>query len=166
MPASRVPILAPKDPTGVNDHDMNDADGFSEDWQTIFTQIMCTFIFVSVILMAKGQFTSASKDGALLGLAIVLVLFGLIQVANHHAASFNPAVTLALTMFQVSVLENTGGYLTHYFYAYFAGPLIGGLIAGIFVKNHAKLHEPEGGQKGLPSAQDDETNGLVNGSAA
>jgi|Transcript_1231 aquaporin Z len=153
----RVPVLAPKDPTGKNTHDMGE-DGFSEDWQTIFTQIMCTFVFVSVILMVKGKFTAPSKDGALLALTVVVTLGGLIQVANHHAASFNPAVTLGLTIFQTSVLENTGGYLTHYFYAYFIGPLLGGALAGIFSNLHAPLHEPA---KGTLDEDDEESADLL-----
>jgi len=135
------------------------ADGFSEDWQTFFTQFMCTFIFVAVILMVKGQHTSPSKDGALLGLTVVLVLFGLINVAAHHAASFNPAVTLALTVFQSSLLENTGGYLTHYFYAYFIGPLLGGSLAGLLASHHASLHAPEG--KTANNSHDEESANLL-----
>lgn len=66
VPAKRVPILAPSDPEGEFDYDMaGDHDGFSEDWQTLMTQIMCTFIFVAVILMIKGQGTAPSRDGAL-----------------------------------------------------------------------------------------------------
>ena len=156
-----MPVLAPKDPTGVNKYDMDDADGFTEDWQTIFTQIVCTFIFVSVILMVKGQVTrntSPSSDGALLAMTVVLTLGGLISVANHHAASFNPAVTLGLTIFQTQVLENVGGYLTHYFYAYFLGPFIGGAVAGLFANLHAPLHLPA---KGGPQSADEEAAGLV-----
>jgi len=161
---SRVPVLAPKDPTGKNKFDMNDADGFSEDWQTIFTQIVCTFIFVAVILMVKGQVTkktSPSSDGALLALTVVLTLGGLISVANHHAASFNPAVTLGNTILQLQVLENTGGYLSHYFYAYFLGPLIGGGLAGFFANLHAPLHEPS--KLGGAGSRDEESTGLING---
>lgn len=59
-----------------------------------------TFVFVAVILMLKGGFTAPSRDGALQALTVAFTLGGLIQVANHHAASFNPAVTVALTAFQ------------------------------------------------------------------
>lgn len=129
----------------------DDHDGFSEDWQTLLTQVMCTFIFVAVILMIKGQGTAPSRDGALQALTVALTLGGLIQVANHHAATFNPAVSTALTVFQNSVLENEGGYLTHYFYAYFFGPLIGGLLAGLFSRVHNPLHEKEEKKGGLPA---------------
>ena len=137
----RVPILAPTDPKGENDYDMaSDHDGFSEDWQTLLTQVTCTFIFVAVILMIKGQGTAPSRDGALQALTVALTLGGLIQVANHHAATFNPAVSTALTLFQNMVLENEGGYLTHYFYAYAFGPMIGAMLAGFFSRFHNSLH--------------------------
>jgi glycerol uptake facilitator-like aquaporin len=93
--------------------------------------------------MLKGGKTNPSNDGALQALTVALTLGGLIQVANHHAASFNPAVTLGLTLFQTQALENTNGYLSHYFYAYFVGPWIGGLLAGLFARVHRPLHEPD-----------------------
>ena len=49
--------------------------------------------------MLKGTRTNPSNDGALQALTVALTLGGLIQVANHHAATFNPAVTLAMTVF-------------------------------------------------------------------
>jgi len=111
--------------------------------------------------MLKNQKTNPSNDGALQALTVAFTLGGLIQVANHHAASFNPAVTLGLTVFQSIALENVNGYLTHYFYAYFAGPFIGGFLAGLFARLHRPLHEE---QKGVPSSQDaEERERLLNG---
>lgn len=92
---------------------------------------------------------------------MVLTLGGLIQVANHHAASFNPAVSVGLTVFQTLWLDNEGGYLTHYFYAYVFGPLIGGFLAGAFSRVHNPLHEEEKKGTGLPAQQDDEGASLV-----
>ena len=111
----------------------------------MFTQIMCTFIFVLVILMIKGMYNSKSSpsgDGALLALAVVTVLGALIHVGHHAGASYNPAVTLGLTIFQTQTLENEDGYLSHYFYAYFAGPFIGGLLAGLFANWHTPVFGP------------------------
>ncbi len=112
--------------------------------------------------MLKNQKTNPSNDGALQALTVAFTLGGLIQVANHHAASFNPAVTLGLTVFQTIALENVNGYLTHYFYAYFAGPFIGGFLAGLFARLHRPLHEEQ--SKGVPSYQDaEERERLLNG---
>ena len=154
----RVPVLAPLDPKSEGDYDMStDSDGFSEDWQTLFTQITCTFIFVATILMLKGQLTSPSKDGALQALTVAFTLGGLLQVAAHHAASFNPAVSLSLTIFQVMSLENDGGHLTHYFYAYFIGPLLGGLLAGVFSRlNTDILTKHKAQMDGLPAQADED----------
>lgn len=160
IPEHRVPIMAPTDPSNNTEFDMaDDHDGFSENWQTFITQVMCTFIFVAVILMLKGQLTGPSKDGVLIALTVALTLGGLIQVANHHAASFNPAVSLGLTVFQTQCLENTGGYLTHYFYAYFCGPLLGGFLAGVFSRFHGPVHA---GEDQKPAAQEEEQNPLIN----
>ena len=40
-------------------------------------------------------------------------------------------------------LENTNGYLTHYAFAYLAGPAIGGVAAGLFHLVHANAFVPE-----------------------
>ena len=58
------------------------------------------------------------------------------------------------------VLDNKGGYLTHYFYAYITGPLLGGLLAGVFSRFHNPLHAEEA-KKGLPANQDEEQNSLM-----
>jgi len=109
--------------------------------------------------MLKGARTNPSNDGALQALTVALTLGGLIQVANHHAASFNPAVTLALTIFQTQALDNDNGYLSHYYYAYFVGPLIGGFLAGLFARIHRPLHEDQ--PKSLPQSQDEERASLL-----
>lgn len=113
--------------------------------------------------MLKGGYTAPSRDGALQALTVAFTLGGLIQVANHHAASFNPAVTVALTTFQTMTLENTGGYLTHYFFEYFFGPLLGGIAAGLFSLTHIPLHKQESRPKGIPETEEDEEDraGLV-----
>ena len=113
--------------------------------------------------MVKGKYTSPSTDGALKAIAVVLTLGGLIHVANHTAASFNPAVTVGLTSFQNFVLpNNTEGYLTHYTWAYFFGPLVGGALSGVFSLGHKQLFEPEPVKaKGIPAAQNEEEEGLV-----
>jgi len=120
---------------------------------------MCTFIFVAVILVLKGSYTNPSKDGVLQALTVALTLGGLIQVANHTAASFNPAVTVGLTVLQVNNLDNTDGYLTHYFYAYFLGPLVGGALAGIFSRFHNPHHAPEA--KSLPADTEEDKTALL-----
>ena len=52
VPQEYVPVLAPENTTATGA--MN---GFREDFQTFFSQALCTFIFVSVILMLKGRKT-------------------------------------------------------------------------------------------------------------
>ena len=139
VPEQYVPILCPKDPS---DPSKCEQGSYQLTLQLWATQTICTFVFVSVILMVKGQYTSPSTDGALKAMAVVLTLGGLIQVANHTAASFNPAVTAGLTAFQNYVLVNSDQYLTHYMTGYFFGPLLGGLLAGIFAHSHHGLHDP------------------------
>lgn len=159
----RVPILAPADPKGVDRYDMGlGEEGFGEDGQVCITQIVCTFTFVAVILVLKGGMTAPSKDGALQALTVALTLGGLIQVATRAAASFNPAVTVGLTVMQTAYLENKGGYLTHYFYAYYIGPLVGGILAGLFSRIHNPIIAPPAAKS---MADDEEQDNLISNQA-
>ena len=139
VPEQYVPKLCPKNPARPDECQTYQ---FNLDFQIWLTQAICTFVFVSVILMIKGKYTSPSTDGALKALAVVFTLGGLIHVANHTAASFNPAVTSGLTAFQNYVLVNKNEYLTRYLTPYFFGPLLGGALAGLFSLTHHDLHKP------------------------
>lgn len=72
-------------PVDVNDAekacDGADGNGFHYDFQAIYTQVICTFIFVSVILMVKGigkENMAPTSDGMLGPLTVALTLAGLI----------------------------------------------------------------------------------------
>lgn len=153
IPDDRVPVLAPK----AVDGDGVDKEG-SAVWEVLFTQIVLTFIFVAVILTIKTAATTPSKDGVLQALTVVLTLAGLIMVATHTAACFNPAVAVALTHFQTSRLDNSTGYLSDYFTGYFFGPLLGGILAGFFSMLQESLVTTP--PKGLPESRDDEAEPL------
>ena len=58
--------------------DNTDGDGFHYNFQAIYTQVVCTFIFVSVILMVKDKATAPTSDGVLGALTVCLTLAGLI----------------------------------------------------------------------------------------
>ena len=98
--------------------------------QTIWSQFICTFIFVSVILVLKGSKSRAPTDDlVLVALAVALTLWALITLNYHTGACFNPAVACGQTFFQIMHLDG-GDWLSHYYYAYTLGPILGGIAAG------------------------------------
>ena len=120
------------------------ADGnFTLNINTLVNEITCTFIFVSVILMVKGKHTSPTTDGIAGAMAVVATLMGMIKTGMRLGACFNPAVGFALILNAFLWLENTNGYLTHYWYAYLVGPAIAGVAAGLFHLMHAKAFEKD-----------------------
>ena len=141
-----VPILAPTNfVTGKIDNAPNEL-GFSMDLQVLTNEIVCTFIFISVILMVKGEHTAGDRKGIGAAMCVVLTLLCVIVSTNKLGACFNPAVGFALTANSIFMLSSAGkagnAYLYHYLYAYVLGPLIGGLCAGFFHNLVAKEHEP------------------------
>lgn len=56
-------------------------------------------IFVSVILILKGERTAPTKDLIHVGLTVALTLWGLITLDYHTGACFNPAVAIGQTFF-------------------------------------------------------------------
>ena len=98
----------------------------------MWTQIICTFVFVSVILMVKGISAKnpLSKDGAAGALAVMATLYGMIWVGMNAGPCFNPAVGIAFSIIELWQTTNPNNAYTHYLYAYTLGPAIGGIIAG------------------------------------
>lgn len=140
---------------------------FSLNINVAVNEIVCTFIFVSVILMVKGRNTAPTTDGIAGAIGVVATLMGMIKTGARLGACYNPAVGVGLILNQFLWLENTNGYLTHYAYGYLAGPAIGGFLAGIFHLMHAKAFEPK-----VPVQQEhrnkvkgfaEERNTLING---
>lgn len=147
VPKSYIPVLAPQ--STIVSEGFN---GFHEDVQLFWSQAICTMIFVSVILILKGERTAPTKDLIHVGLTVALTLWGLITLDYHTGACFNPAVAISQTFFQMQHLENTNSWLSHYLYGYTMGPLVGGGVAGLFFLMHEKCHmEPESQQPDLQS---------------
>ena len=68
------------------------------DLQVLTNEIMCTFIFVSVILMVKGEHTAGDRKGIAAAICVVLTLMCCIAATNKFGACFNPAVAVSLTV--------------------------------------------------------------------
>jgi len=114
---------------------------FSMDLNVIINEVVCTFIFVSVILMVKGEHTAGDRRGIGAAMSVVVTLLCCIAATNKYGAAFNPAVGIALTINSILKLGKAH-YLYHYCYAYTLGPALGGLFAGFFHIIHAKAHKP------------------------
>lgn len=165
-----VPTLCPK-----NKFDSTDCDGavsghFHLTLNTLVNEIVCTFIFISVILMVKNAKINPNRDGIAGALAVVATLLGMIKVGMRLGACFNPAVGLAAIINQNMWKVNTANTLTHYTFAYTAGPAFGGIAAGLFHLIHKNLHPQvdEDGEKSqsqrTPSQKGSQYNeALING---
>ena len=67
--------------------------------QVFFTEMIGTFIFVSVILNIKYQ-NGSKKDAVLNAMTVALTLFGMIQMIGHITGGcLNPAIGLVQTEF-------------------------------------------------------------------
>ena len=118
---------------------------FNLNINTMTNEIVCTFIFVSVILMIKGRDTAPTDDGIAGAFGVVTTLLGMIKCGMRLGACFNPAVGMSLILNQYLWLENTNEYLTHYAYCYLLGPAIGGFAAGLFHLIHSRAFVRENG---------------------
>ena len=143
-PDTMVPVLAPKNPTydppSPDDADKNGGE-FVMDLNVVINEVLCTFIFVSVILMIKGDHTKGERVGVSAAIAVVFTLMCCIAGTNSLGACFNPAVGLALTSNSIAML-GSAHFRYHYLYAYTLGPALGGLCAGLFHIFHREHHKP------------------------
>ena len=142
----KIGALAPTNPvTGSLDNGAEESD-FSMYVAVIVNEIVCTFLFVSVILMVKGEHTAGDRKGICAALVVVSTLLCVISGTNKLGACFNPSVGTAVTTYSVVRTDTEGfsnHYLYHYLWCYTIGPYIGGLCAGLFHLVHKKAHEPE-----------------------
>lgn len=116
------------------------------DLQVMVNEIIGTFLFVSVILMVKGEHTAGDRKGVCAAMCVTATLLTCITGTTRLGACFNPAVGISLSAFSVmkysTFYENTH-FMTHYTYAYTLGPALGGLLAGLFHLVHKKAFEPD-----------------------
>ena len=160
-PSDLTAILAPKNPATGSFDNASGETNWSMDYAVIQNEIICTFLFVSVILMVKGEHTAGDRKGVCAAICVVLTLLAVISGTNSLGACFNPAVGVTLTTNAVIRLNSTlpnNHFLTHYLYAYTVGPAIGGVLAGIFHLFHKKAHVPD---EHLPGFASDQKQGLI-----
>jgi glycerol uptake facilitator-like aquaporin len=112
------------------------------DMNVIVNEVICTFIFVSVVLMVKGKHTAGGIAGLRAATAVCFTLMSIIASTSRLGASFNPAVGISLTLNSFWLLKPAQPYMYHYMYAYILGPFFGGFLAALFHKIHAKAHIP------------------------
>ena len=69
-------------------------------FDTIWNEMVCTFVFVLFILYVTGKRTQAADLGSFGPFAICLNLWALSNVDSFTGASLNPALCIAQTIFQ------------------------------------------------------------------
>ena len=155
--ADFLPALAPKNPiTGAIDN-VHEDDSFTMYIPVLVNEVVCTFLFVSVILMVKGKHTADGRGGVHAAICVVSTLLCVISGTNSLGACFNPAVATGVTSYSVYRLSpelDRGGYSNEYLYAYvwcyMLGPLTGALIAGLYHNIiHKRFFEPEDNTHGM-----------------
>ena len=151
-PDSTVAVLAPKNPiTGLPDKNEDEVD-FHMDLQVCINEVVCSFMFISIILMVKGQYTAGERKGITAAITVVATLLCCIGGTNALGACFNPAVAVAITTNAILKL-GSAHWIYHYMYAYTLGPALGGLLAGLFHIVHAKAHEPDEPERNFNNEQ-------------
>lgn len=145
-------MLAPANPiTGSADNGA-DANDFSMYIAVLTNEIVCTFLFVSVILMVKGKHTADGRGGVYAAICVVVTLLCVISGTNKLGACFNPAVATGLTTYSIiritplldeATPSASNYFLYAYLWCYMVGPWIGGALAGLFHMFHRTHHEDE-----------------------
>ena len=120
--------------------------------QVFFTEVVCTFIFVSLILSIK--YHVKSNEGVLGAFAVSLTLFGMLCTCSSISGGcLNPAVGLVQSIFQSLVYKYTiAKYAGEYYilndktylevlWIYVTAPALGGILAGIFQLLNGKIQK-------------------------
>ena len=95
-------------------------------------EIVCTFIFVLFILFVTGKRTQVADLGSFGIPAICLTLWALTHVDYYTAASMNPAIALAQSIYQSVWFATNTKAMLFYLPWYMLGAFGGGVLAGLF----------------------------------
>ena len=114
----------------------------------ILAETVGTFIFISVVLAIK--FNGVQREGAITCLAAGGTLFGAASIAAPiSGAAINPAVGIVQTIFQTIMFNRLEGMGDKYGYGsihiYIIGPLLGGILAGIWFNMNNSIVELQKG---------------------
>ena len=110
----------------------------------IASETFATFVFISVVLSIK--FHNGGPADALSCLAAGLTLFGAASIsAPITNAAINPAVGIVQTIYQSMMYRNIEGsnkvFGLDAIYIYIVGPLLGGILAGLWSKFNESVLE-------------------------
>mmetsp|Transcript_8295 Transcript_8295/g.10066 ORF Transcript_8295/g.10066 Transcript_8295/m.10066 type:complete len:147 (+) Transcript_8295:409-849(+) len=92
--------------------------------------ISCTFIMVSIVLILINRLPGEQLNMLQQALSTAFSLGVNFIVSNQAVVQFNPAVTIAISVFQALAYKNVSLVASLYFLVCFFGPLIGGIAAG------------------------------------
>ena len=120
IPTSEQVILRPK--VGVQ--------------QAFNIEVICTFMFVMVILVVKTARFSPTKQGLLAVLGVVWNLMALTQTAGASGACLNPAVGFAQAILQFTQAIIPDEHFETVCYMYVVAPFVGGMLSGVAHKVH------------------------------
>jgi glycerol uptake facilitator-like aquaporin len=102
-------------------------------------EVICTFMFVFVILIVSDARLSPTKQGLLAVLGVVWNLMALTRTAGASGACLNPSVGFAQTILQYTQAVIPDEHFSTVMYMYVFGPLVGGCIAGLTHRGHLKV---------------------------
>ena len=148
IPADRIAKLCPQDPTNADWPNTSLCDNqnlegeYTQDFEVFLNEVLCTFVFVSVILMVKGKNTAPTSDGVVGALTVALTLLGLIMAGGKLGACYNPAVGVSLPIWAQMTLPGGADYIMRYMWAYIVGPFVGAAVAGGFHNLHKAFYKP------------------------
>ena len=111
-------------------------------YQVLLNEIVCTFIFVFMVLHVKGKNTSPSPIGVNGALVVALTLYAVIYAGTAFGACYNPAIGASFAFLDFLMKKN-GVYVYAYWYMYILGPFIGGALAGFVHWVHESCHAKE-----------------------
>lgn len=113
-------------------------------WKVFFIELLFTFILMTCILHHIFPRLSIQSDTVLAVAGVVTCIYFCIRcVGDLTGGCFNPTVGFVnVTFVALARIGSDKPNFLPYLWAYFFGPLLGGVLAGIYCKYFAMPHVP------------------------
>ena len=106
-------------------------------------EFIFSWIFLTIYLHAKCDWVAPSQDFGLRAFTMMGITYACTAMSQPlNGGALNPSIAIAATTFRLFIRKSTDPLNIKYIFPYLLGPLLAGILAGLFLKFFAIKNTP------------------------